>query len=128
MRGWIAAWMMLIACPAFALSLEGPLPDAAMEMRAKALFREIRCVVCQGESVADSPADVASDVRRDIRERIAAGDSDVAIKAEMVSHYGDSILMKPPLKGTTWLLWLGPLMVLGAASLLARRYFMPVRS
>ncbi len=116
-----------VAGPAFALSLEAPLSDAATEARAKTLFHEIRCVVCQGESIADSPADVASALRRDVRERLSAGVNEEAIKAELVSQYGDSVLMRPPVNGTTGLLWAGPLLVLAAGLLFARRYFRQAR-
>lgn len=109
--------------PAYGLSLEAPLPDAAQELRAKGLFRELRCMVCQGESIADSPADVAADLRREVRSRIAAGDSEAEIRGELVSRFGDSILMVPPLNAMTGLLWAGPLLVLGLASLLLKRYF-----
>jgi len=107
----------------FALAVETPLTDAAQEARAKALFHEIRCVVCQSEAVADSPAQVAEDMRRMIREHIAAGESDTAIKAYLVAQYGDFILMKPPLNHITWLLWFGPLLLLAAGAMLMRRYF-----
>lgn len=109
--------------PAWALGVESPLPDTAQEARAKALFHDIRCVVCQSESIADSPADIAAEIRRTVREQVAAGKDNDTIKATLVEHYGDFILMKPPLKGATALLWFGPLMVLAAAAWLAVRYF-----
>ncbi|NCY25215.1 MAG: cytochrome c-type biogenesis protein CcmH [Alphaproteobacteria bacterium] len=118
----LAAWLVL-AAPALALAPEAPLPDPAQEARAKALFYELRCVVCAGESVADSPAQVAGDVRREVRERVAAGESDDAILALMAQHYGSGILMTPPLSGATIALWLGPLAMLLLAGLLAARYF-----
>lgn len=108
---------------AFALTVDTPLADPAQEARAQTLFHEIRCVVCQSESIADSPAQVAADMRRLIRSRIKAGDSDAAIKSYLVSRYGDYILMTPPLKRATWLLWFGPLIVLAMGLLLAWRYF-----
>ncbi len=79
--------------------------------------------MCQGESIADSPADVASDMRRLVRERIEAGDSEATITENLARSYGDGILMRPPLKTATFLLWFGPLIVLGFAALLAWRYF-----
>ena len=118
------ALALLLAMPAFALVVEQPLANPAGEARAQALFYQIRCVVCEGQSIADSPAAVAADMRRMIRSRITAGDSDAAIKAYLVSRYGDFILMKPPLKTDTWLLWFGPALVLltgGALALLAFR-------
>lgn len=108
----IFAVAVLLASQAFALVVEQPLPDPAGEARAEALFHQIRCVVCEGQAIADSPADVAADMRQLIRQRVAAGDSDAAIRTYLVSRYGDFILMKPPLKPGTWLLWFGPLLVL----------------
>lgn len=115
-------WLML-AAHALALGVETPLPDEAQEARAKALFHQIRCVVCQGESVADSPAGIAADIRSLIRSEIANGVSNETIKSELVMHYGDEILMKPPLVPATWPLWYGPFVLLGLAFLLAARFF-----
>jgi cytochrome c-type biogenesis protein CcmH len=102
-----------------------PLPDAAQEARAKALFADIRCVVCQHEAIADSPAGIASDMRRLVREEVAAGRTDAQIREDLVRRYGDFVLFKPPVRAGTWLLWFGPLAALlavGAALLvLARR-------
>jgi len=102
-----------------------PLPDAAQEARAKALFADIRCVVCQHEAIADSPAGIASDMRRLVREEVAAGRTDKQIRQDLVRRYGDFVLFKPPVRVGTWLLWFGPLAALlavGAALLvLARR-------
>lgn len=89
-----------------------PLADPAAEARAQALFDDIRCVVCQHESIADSPAGVASDMRRLVREEIAAGSTDAEIRQDLVRRYGDFVLFKPPLRPATLLLWLGPLVAL----------------
>ena len=99
-----------------------PLADAAQEARAQALFNDIRCVVCQHEAIADSPAGVASDLRRLVREEIAAGSSDAQVRADLVARYGDYILFKPPVRTGTWLLWFGPFaLVLAAGSVLLLR-------
>jgi len=102
-----------------------PLPDAAQEARAKALFDDIRCVVCQHEAIADSPAGIAADMRQLVREEIAAGRTDAEVREDLVRRYGDFVLFKPPVRAGTWLLWFGPLAVLlavGAGLLaLARR-------
>lgn len=92
-----------------------PLPDAAQEARARALFDDIRCVVCQHEAIADSPAGIAADMRGLVREEIAAGRTDQQIRDDLVSRYGDFVLFTPPLRSGTWLLWFGPLAVLLAA-------------
>lgn len=115
--------MLLWAHGAFALGLDAPLPAAADEARARALFTTIRCVICAGESIADSPAQVAADMRRNVREQIAGGKSDAQITGELVSHYGDSILMRPPLDSSTGLLWFGPGLILLSGTWFARRIF-----
>lgn len=101
-----------------------PLPDAAQEARAKALFADIRCVVCQHEAIADSPAGIASDMRRLVREEVAAGRTDAQIRDDLVRRYGDFVLFKPPVRTGTWLLWFGPLgalLAVGAALLVPAR-------
>jgi cytochrome c-type biogenesis protein CcmH len=86
--------------------------DPAMEARARALQKELRCMVCQGESLDESNAPLAADLRRVIRERIRAGESDEQIKTFLVARYGDFILMKPPLRTDTFFLWFAPLALL----------------
>lgn len=93
--------------------------DPAMEKRARDLQRQLRCLVCQGESIDDSNSPFASDVRRLVREQIAAGKSDQQIEDFLVARYGDFILMKPPLQADTWLLWLAPFLVLVAGGVVA---------
>lgn len=116
----------LIAAPAAAQepppAPDRPLPDAAQEARAQALFDDIRCVVCQHEAIADSPAGIAADMRGLVREQIAAGRSDAEIKQDLVRRYGDFVLFQPPVRVGTWLLWFGPfaLMMAVAAVLLLR--------
>ncbi len=85
-----------------------PLPDATQEARAQALFDDIRCVVCQHEAIADSPAGIAADMRGMVREQIAAGRTDREIRDGLVRRYGDFVLFKPPVRAGTWLLWFGP--------------------
>ena len=92
-----------------------PLPDAAQEARAQALFDDVRCVVCQHEAIADSPAGIAADMRGLVREQIAAGRSDEQVRSDLVRRYGDFVLFTPPLRAGTWLLWFGPLTALLAA-------------
>jgi cytochrome c-type biogenesis protein CcmH len=124
--------VLLIAAAALGLAAaepapppDRPLPDAAQEARAKALFADIRCVVCQHEAIADSPAGIASDMRRLVREEVAAGRTDAQIRGDLVRRYGDFVLFKPPVRAGTWLLWFGPLAALlvvgGGLLLLAAR-------
>ncbi|WP_298744818.1 cytochrome c-type biogenesis protein [uncultured Brevundimonas sp.] len=91
-----------------------PLPDAAQEARAQALFDGVRCVVCQHEAIADSPAVIAADMRQLVREQVAAGRSDAEIKRDLVRRYGDFVLFRPPLRLATWLLWFGPAALMAA--------------
>ncbi len=117
MRFWILVCALLATTPAAAtFSPHEMLADPALEARARALSREIRCVVCQNESIHDSPADIARDLRRLVRERIVAGDSDKQILAFLVERYGDFALMQPPVARYTYVLWFGPaaVLVLGA--------------
>jgi len=95
------------------------LSDPALEARARTLSRELRCVVCQNESVDDSPAEVAHDIRRAVRERLVAGDTDRQVLDYMVARYGDYVLLNPPFKTRTLVLWLGTpaVLLLGAIGL-----------
>jgi len=88
------------------------MPDPKLEARARALSAELRCMVCQNESIDESHADLARDLRLLVRERLQAGDSDDQIRAFLVRRYGDFILLKPPFKLETWLLWGAPFLVL----------------
>ena len=93
--------------------------DPAMEARARAMQRQLRCLVCQGESIDESHSPLAADLRRLVREQMAAGKSDSQIEDFLVARYGDFILMKPPVQPNTWLLWLAPFLVLGGAGAVA---------
>ena len=84
------------------------LADPAQEARAQKIMEELRCLVCQNESIAASNADLAADLRHIVRQHVAAGDSEKEIKAFMVARYGDWILLKPPFKPVTYVLWLAP--------------------
>ncbi|HET7083641.1 MAG TPA: cytochrome c-type biogenesis protein [Rhizomicrobium sp.] len=93
--------------------------NPALEARARNLQRQLRCLVCQGESIDESGSPFAADVRHLVRQQIAAGKSDRQIQDFLVARYGDFILMKPPLQPDTWLLWLAPFLVLGVAGSVA---------
>jgi cytochrome c-type biogenesis protein CcmH len=113
--------------PGLALAVQPDeiLKDPALESRARAISSELRCLVCQNQSIDDSDAGLARDLRLLVRERLQAGDNDVQVQDFLVQRYGDFILLKPPFKTGTLLLWLAPLGVLlgGAAALfvIARR-------
>ena len=86
--------------------------DPALDARLKTLEEELRCLVCQNQSLADSSAPLAEDLRREVRELAVAGKSDAEIKQYLVARYGDFVLYRPPVKSTTWLLWFGPFVLL----------------
>lgn len=95
--------------------------DPVVEQRLIVIAEELRCLVCQNESLAGSRADLAMDLRREVRTLIKDGKTDAEIKEFLVSRYGDFVLYRPPVKPTTWLLWFGPLLLLiGALWLLIR--------
>jgi cytochrome c-type biogenesis protein CcmH len=95
------------------------LQDPALEARARALSQELRCMVCQNQSIDDSDAPLAADIRVLLRERIAAGDSDEAVRAFLVARYGEFILLKPPFNLHTALLWIVPPAALGLGAVVA---------
>ena len=122
------AILLALASPAFADSNLPPsqwadrqLPDPRQEAAATALMQDIRCLVCQGQSVADSDAELAGDMRALIRERIAAGERPEDVRAWLVERYGDWVSFDPPVKPLTWPLWLAPLVILGAGGWLVAR-------
>jgi cytochrome c-type biogenesis protein CcmH len=116
--------LVALASPALAVQPDEVMKDPALEARARALSSELRCLVCQNESIDDSEAPLARDIRVLIRERIGKGESNDSVRAYLVSRYGDFILLKPPFKPETLLLWLSPVLVLGlgvSAALFAHR-------
>ena len=110
--------MVLMLLAAIAHAGVDPLPfkDHAEEQRFQHLTKQLRCLVCQNESLNDSSAPLAQDLRRDVFEQLRAGKSDDEIKTWLTSRYSDFVLYDPPLRGGTWLLWFGPLLVLGAGA------------
>lgn len=105
--------------PASAAKLDGiDLPEQ-YEARYKALIDDLRCLVCQNETLADSDADLAADLRREIREKMVSGQSDKQITAFLVARYGDFVLYDPPVKPTTLMLWYGPFALLAFGVLIA---------
>lgn len=113
----LSALLALGPIAAWAVQPDEVLPDQRLEARARALSAQLRCMVCQNESIDESNADLARDLRLIVRERLQAGDSDDQIRAFLVKRYGDFILLKPPLKPETWLLWSAPFLILLAGSL-----------
>ena len=125
MRLAALALLLALAGPAAAVSTPAEmLPDPAQEARAQRLGRELRCLVCQNESIEDSGADLARDLRTIVRQRIAAGDSDADVTGWLVARYGNFVRLRPVFDAQTALLWLSPLLALAAglgAALWSRR-------
>src|SRR4051794_33914857 len=105
------------ASSAYAVQPDEIMSDPGNEARARNLSRELRCMVCQNQSIDDSDAPLARDLRLLVRERIAAGDSDAQVMGFLVARYGEFVLLKPPLVRHTWLLWLLPPLVLAGGGL-----------
>jgi|SRR5712671_4901723 cytochrome c-type biogenesis protein CcmH len=123
MRRWVlAAVLLLHAFAAQAVKPSERLADPALEVRARAISSQLRCLVCQNESIDDSNADLAHDIRIFVRERLSAGDTDAQANQAMVSRYGSFVLLKPPVEPATYVLWYGPhlLVVIGALGILAQ--------
>src|SRR5437867_7546014 len=112
----VALALIMIASLPWVASAKEAAPtaaDPALEQRVMALSKELRCLVCQNETLADSQADLAADLRRQIKEQMKAGKSDAEIIAFLTDRYGDFVLYKPPVKPRTYLLWFGPFILLG---------------
>lgn len=119
----LALALTLAAGPAQGFDPAETLVDPVLETRARAIGEELRCVVCQNQSIEESNADLARAMRALVRERLAAGDSDTEVISALEARYGDFIRLMPPLKATTALLWAAPLLLLGAGVLAWRRAF-----
>jgi len=120
--------LLLIAAPALADSdlpaarwANEQLPDARQEAEAEALMEELRCLVCQGQSIADSNAELAGDMRAMVRQRIAAGEEPEAVRSWLIERYGDWVSYRPPVEPMTWPLWAAPLLLLLAGAWLLRK-------
>jgi cytochrome c-type biogenesis protein CcmH len=126
----LTAILLLIASPALADSSLPPaewadrqLPDTRQEARARALMEQLRCLVCQGQSIADSDAELAGDMRHLVRTRIAAGQSPEQVRSWLIERYGNWVTYKPPVEPVTWPLWIAPLLLLAAGAWLVRGRF-----
>jgi cytochrome c-type biogenesis protein CcmH len=117
LRAALLAALLLAAAAAHAVQPDEVMKDPALEARARALSSELRCMVCQNQSIDDSDASLARDIRLLIRDRIAKGESNDAVRAFLVSRYGDFILLKPPLEPHTLLLWLSAPLTLALGAL-----------
>jgi cytochrome c-type biogenesis protein CcmH len=118
----VIAFLLLPLC-ANAVQPDEMLHDTALESRAREISKDLRCLVCQNESIDDSNAPLAHDLRVLLRERLTAGDSDDAAKQYIVDRYGDYVLLTPPFKITTWVLWLSPVILLFVGGVSMRRFY-----
>lgn len=121
---------LLLAAPVLADSELPParwaneqLPDARQEAQAKALMEELRCLVCQGQSIADSDAELAGDMRALVRQRIAAGEKPEQVRNWLVERYGNWVTYRPPVEPITWPLWAAPILLLFVGAWLLRKRF-----
>jgi cytochrome c-type biogenesis protein CcmH len=121
-RLMLIALLALAAAATFGKEALPLAEDAVVEQRLIAISEEMRCLVCQNESLAGSRAELAQDLRRELRDLIRQGRTDEDIKRFMVSRYGDFVLYRPPVKPATWILWAGPFVLLVAALLLLANY------
>jgi cytochrome c-type biogenesis protein CcmH len=124
----VLALALLLAAPALADSdlpaarwANEQLPDARQEAQAKALMEELRCLVCQGQSIADSDAELAGDMRALVRQRIAAGERPEQVRSWLIERYGNWVSYRPPMEPVTWPLWLAPILLLLAGAWLLRK-------
>lgn len=123
--------MLMLSSQVLAIDGSAAFSDAATQARYDALAHDLRCLVCQNQSIADSNAELAADLRRQVREMIAAGQTDQQIKLFMTERYGDFVLYQPPFSARTSLLWAAPLLLLlacvgGAWRVIRRRSQQPI--
>lgn len=131
LAGLAMMFLLMGGAEAHAIAVDAvTLQDPVLEARARSIMQGLRCLVCQNQSIEISDAELAGDLRRIVRERVAAGDTDDQVRAHLVARYGDWVLMRPPFKLSTLVLWAGPpaLLVLGGIALWAglRRRETPV--
>ena len=129
MTRWLLPFALMLTAPV-AAQVAAPaeyadtqLPDGRQEAAARGLMETLRCLVCQGQSIADSDAPMAGDMRALVRQRIAAGEEPAAVRDWLVERYGAYVTYDPPLGAATWPLWLAPLLLLGVGAWLARGSF-----
>jgi len=112
LSGLAAALFLSLSAPAFAVQPDEVLKDPAMEARAREISKELRCLVCQNQSIDDSNAPLARDLRVLVRERLVAGDDNTDVLGYITARYGDYVLLRPPFKASTYVLWIGPVIIL----------------
>ena len=121
-RAALAALLLALAGPAFAIDAEKAFEDPALQSRYEQINRELRCLVCQNQTIADSNATLAQDLRREVREMIAEGRTDEEIREFMIARYGDFVLYRPRMTATNLLLWAAPVLLLLVGAFIGIRY------
>ena len=125
MKPWLLALVLVLATATAWCQTSDPTPlrfhDAAEETRFRGLVTELRCVMCQNQSLADSNAQIAHDLRREVLTLMRQGNSDAQIRDYLVARYGEFVLYKPRVEGKTWLLWFGPALLLLAGGFVVAR-------
>ncbi len=125
LRRLVLGTLLVAAAPLLASDVPATFSAPALATRYDTLLEELRCMVCQNQTLQDSHAELAQDLRDEVRRLLEQGDSDVQIRDYLVARYGDFVLYRPPLKRSTWLLWLGPfallLVALAVVIILSRR-------
>ncbi|WP_282604951.1 cytochrome c-type biogenesis protein [Pelagibius sp. Alg239-R121] len=119
--------LIIFAFPTLAVEPDEVLSDPLLEARARELSKEIRCLVCQNESIDSSNAQLAKDLRLLVRERLVGGDSDQQVLDYLVARYGDFVLLRPPVKPATYILWFGPAVVFVLGALAVASYFVRLK-
>ncbi len=127
-RVLVTLLLLLLAAPALAVQPGEQLKDPALEGRAREISKELRCLVCQNQSIDDSEAELAGDLRRIVRERLVAGDTDEQVVDYIVARYGEFVLLRPRFERATLILWLGPLAALLAGGVIAINLFRASRA
>jgi cytochrome c-type biogenesis protein CcmH len=115
--------LVFVTAPALAVEPDEMLKDPVMETRARDISKNLRCLVCQNQSIDESDAELARDLRIIVRERLMAGDSDAGVLEYVVARYGDYVLLKPPFKSVTYALWFGPIFIIGITGFAGYRIF-----
>lgn len=124
----LCALMLWSASVALAMDPVAPDADPALEAKVQRVSQELRCLVCQNQTIADSNAELAQDLRREVRQRLASGESEDDVRRFMVERYGDFVLYRPPFQATTLALWLGPFALLVVGLWIARRIIVARRT
>lgn len=134
MRQRLARWLTVLllalgsTTSAFAVDAGAPDADPALEAKVQRVAQELRCLVCQNQTIADSNAELAQDLRREVRQRLAKGESEDDVRRFMVERYGDFVLYRPPFQATTLALWIGPFALLLVGLWIARRIIVARRT